>query len=169
MFLHPYARSLSPVPDDPLADLPMRRTTSARPNTRTDIQKRRPLPVPQSASATHLPLRPSAADMPVRLSSKDMPTRPPPMDLLPAAAATARVRAPSAPSAPSVMGPTHRRHFVKQESAVTLVLSGHSGADTPVYTSGSVLRGLVTLARADTVAAVVVNVRTRALLIRARH
>ena len=54
----------------------------------------------------------------------------------------------------------YRKHYVRQEGNVTLVLSGHSGTgDLPVYYSGSLVRGLVTLLKPDNVSSVVVNVR----------
>ena len=54
----------------------------------------------------------------------------------------------------------YRKHYVRQEGTVTLVLSGHSGTgDLPVYHSGSLVRGLVTLLKTDSVSSVVVNVR----------
>ncbi|KAI0027741.1 hypothetical protein K488DRAFT_60562 [Vararia minispora EC-137] len=58
----------------------------------------------------------------------------------------------------SVLGPQHRRHFVKQENSVTLVLSGHSGINESLaYTSGSIIRGLVTLSRPENIVSIVVN------------
>ncbi|TFY74293.1 hypothetical protein EWM64_g9717, partial [Hericium alpestre] len=50
------------------------------------------------------------------------------------------------------------RHFVKQDNLITLILAGHMGdAQQPMYTSGSIVSGLVTLSKVTGISAIEVK------------
>ncbi|KAA1469678.1 hypothetical protein DENSPDRAFT_636827 [Dentipellis sp. KUC8613] len=53
---------------------------------------------------------------------------------------------------------TSSRHFIKQENIITLVLAGHTGdSRIPMYTSGSIVSGLVTLSKVSSIISVEVR------------
>lgn len=59
-----------------------------------------------------------------------------------------------------ITGPQSSKHFVKQDGPISLVLAGHSGGlQAPIYASGSIIRGLVTLAKVQGLVSIEVKVR----------
>lgn len=59
-----------------------------------------------------------------------------------------------------ITGPQSSKHFVKQDGPISLVLAGHSGGlQAPIYTSDSIIRGLVTLAKVHGLVSIEVKVR----------
>ena len=142
---HPYGRTFSPVPNEN-EPYPVRRASSARP-----VGRKLPVPGHSRKEATPAEKRPAFTD-----TEKPLPHRPQSQSVAHHSRENSRES-----DAMTMLAMKYRKHYVRQEGTVTLVLSGHSGAgDLPVYHSGSLVRGLVTLMKTDSVSSVVVNVRS---------